>query len=241
MVFCNGKLSDPAEVKIGVPQGSILGPIMFLLYVNDISQHINGSCNLYADDIAIYTMGDIIDDVNNSLQNCVSTVMSWYENNKLVIYTEKSNVMLIGSQRNIDNDAREALTITAGDTTLSQISHARYLGITIDDTLSWNQHTHTVCQSLSNKLRVLGRVGKFASKELLDTIYRISIQPVMDYACTVWGNSSVTNENLVYRLQKRAASIVMNNFDFIDLRGQDLIEYLNWQTLEDRRMYFCQH
>ena len=86
-VLCNGCLSKPEKIKIGVPQGSILGPILFLLYINDISQHINGTCNLYADDIAIYTTADTVDNVNSSLQECVGNAMLWYENNRLVINT----------------------------------------------------------------------------------------------------------------------------------------------------------
>ena len=237
-VFCNGKLSEPAEIGIGVPQGSILGPILFLLYINDISQHINGNCNLYADDIAIYTSGITIYDTNNLLQKCVDQAMAWYKNNNLVINTNKSNVMLIGSQQKMTREAREALSITAQDIQLSRVSTARYLGVTVDDTLSWNQHTHSLCLSLSHKIRVLGRVSKFGTKDLLDTMYRTSIQPVMDYACTVWANSSVTNNNLIHRIQKRAARIVLNNFDFINVRGQDLVESLKWQTLTERKQYF---
>ena len=76
------------------------------------------------------------------------------------------------------------------------------------------------------------------NSELLNTIYHTSILPTIDYACTVWGSCSKTNKDLILRLQKRAARIVSNRFDFINDRGMDILNDLGWQTLEQRRNYF---
>ena len=87
------------------------------------------------------------------------------------------------------------------------------------------------------KLSVIKRL-KYLNQSTLETICRAHVLPIMDYACTVWGNTSMTSDNLVKRIKKRAAHIVFNNFDFINVKGEDLIVSLKWQTLEERRLYF---
>ena len=102
-VKCNGRLSSEHEVNIGVPQGSILGPSLFLLYVNDISQHVKqGSCNLFADDSVIYTTGETVNEVTQSLQSNLNDVGIWYEANKLVINADKCKSMLVSGARKIN-------------------------------------------------------------------------------------------------------------------------------------------
>ena len=87
-------LSKPEKGDIGVPQGSILGPILFLFYVNDLSQYIpNGPCNMYTDDVAIYMSGNDVAEVNNSIQECIDGAVSWYDANKLKVNVSKSNVI----------------------------------------------------------------------------------------------------------------------------------------------------
>ena len=99
-------LSDIKPISIGVPQGSVLGPILFLLYVNDLPQHIkNEQCNMCADDTIIYSSGQSISEIQSKLQMAIDSVIPWCESNRLAVNTEKSSVMLIGKKTQIRDNS----------------------------------------------------------------------------------------------------------------------------------------
>ena len=100
IVSFRNQLSGKCQLQIGVPQGSVLWPLLFLIYVNDINRHVHlGSCNIYADDTLIYCTGNNITELKYNIQKCVTYVHEWYESNKLVINTSKSNVMLLTTRQ----------------------------------------------------------------------------------------------------------------------------------------------
>ena len=121
---------------------------------------------------------------------------------------------------------------------LKQVSDLPYLGINLDDTLKWNKHILELCSNISKKLGFLRRLRKVLSKDTLKLLYVSIIQPKFDYAISVWGYCSSINQKLVVRLQHRAARIITNNMDYINVRGEDLVKQLGWQTIEKRRDYF---
>ena len=238
IVACNGKLSKKQKLSVGVPQGSSLGPFLFLVFINDLSQSVpDGYINMFADDVMIYVTGKTLKEIKISLQKCVNRAYEWYNCNKLSINSSKSNVMLIGSQRNIFTHAEE-LDIYLGNTKLKQVRSTRYLGLEVDCFLKWDSHIQNLCRSISGKLVTMSRLRPFLCEELLNKMYRTNIQPCIDYGISIWGNCNEYNKNMVYRLQKRAARIVKSNFDFINVRGSDLMSNLKWQTVDSRKKYF---
>ncbi len=101
-VSCQNQLSGKCQLQIGVPQGSVLGLLLFLIiyYVNDINRHVHlASCHLHADDTLIYCTGSNIVELKTNIQKCVTDVHEWYKSNKLVINTSKSNVMLLSTRQ----------------------------------------------------------------------------------------------------------------------------------------------
>ena len=98
-VLCNGKLSSFVDISSGVPQGSVLGPCLFLLFMNDISNFTANGCliNLFADDTIIHPSGDSIEEVHNKLQTCLYNIYKCYSRNRLLINIDNSKVMIIGS------------------------------------------------------------------------------------------------------------------------------------------------
>ena len=91
----------------------------------------------------------------------------------------------------------------------------------MDDVLNWNGHTQSLSASISYKLSILSRLSKTAPSSLLDIVCKTCIQPTTDYGCTIWGNSSNSNKNMIHRLQKGAARIVTGNSVFLIARGDD--------------------
>ena len=148
-VPCRNQLSGKCQLQIGVPQGSVLGPLLFLIYVNDINRHVHlGSCNIYADDTLIYCTGNNITELKYNIQKCVTDVHEWYESNKLVINTSKSNVMLLTTRQMLSNMRDTALNVFIGNHKLPQCNSIKYLGVDIDNVLSWNLQTDSISKKL---------------------------------------------------------------------------------------------
>ena len=126
-VCCHGKLSLMKNITIGIPQGSVIGPILFLLMINDISEClIDCNCNIFADDVVLYNSGVTIDEVNLNLQTNIERVTTWYKQNNLAINVDKTKVMLLKSQSS-DN-----LNVFINNKKIEEVNSFRYVGVEID-------------------------------------------------------------------------------------------------------------
>ena len=163
IVTYNGKSSGEYPVTIGVPQGSNLGPVLFLLYVNDITQHVrHGTCNLFADDSIIYTTGDTIEEVTDSLQSNLDDVDLWYGQNRLILNADKSKFMLIHGKKKLNGN----VNVSLGGQKINQVNHVKYLGIDVDDKLNWYTHLKNLHVRVMGKLAVLRRLSKILTKDI---------------------------------------------------------------------------
>jgi exonuclease III len=235
-VRCNGDISSELDISIGVPQGSVLGPFLFLLFANDLGSFVlDGFCNCFADDTVIYVSGNSISEVTNKLQKCLDNVQYWYSQNRLKVNASKSNIMLMGTPRKLAMVDRANFKINYNKAPLSSTDVIRYLGLFVDQNLTWDNHISKVCRQVAPKLAMLRRLSAHTPKKLLSKIYITYIQPILEYSCTVWGYTSEKNLKKIQRLQNYAARIVCNNYDYINTRGIELIERLKWQDFKQRR------
>jgi hypothetical protein len=229
-------LSDMSVVDVGIPQGSVLGPSLFLLFVNDISQFVStGVCNLYADDAVFYCHGKTAKDVQTDLQCCVSNVHEWYCKNRLSLNAKKCQVMMIKSKF---STASDLLDISIDDVILDQVKCAKYLGLDIDNILCWNDYVSALVKKISFKLCQLRRVRSTIPQYIAEKIYLSTIQPCIDYAISVWGQTTEMNLKRVQRVQNYAARLVLCNYDYVNVRGIDLVKRLKWMNVNERCMYF---
>jgi hypothetical protein len=236
IVICNNKVSDRKFLTMGIPQGSVLGPLLFILFSNDLPNNVDlGCCNMFADDTLIYISGNSDLDVQTKIQKCIDEAVEWYDTNKLVINAKKSNSMVIDCKRNreISN-----MSISIHDCEIKQVKEATYLGMKIDDSLFWTSHINKLCKGLGAKIAELKYMKKFLNKQLLCRYYGCFIQPLIDYGITIWSSGQKQMLNKVQRLQNHCARLVSNNFDYISTRGIDLIRELNWMTIDERSKYF---
>jgi hypothetical protein len=230
VVKCNTQLSDVRNVPVGVPQGSILGPLLFVLFVNDISQHVGlATANLYADDTLIYCNGNTQKEVNEKLQSCVDKVSQWYLKNNIMINADKSCAMIVKSKRNFSNPV---LDITIDNCQIEQVKTMTYLGMEIDEALSWDSHVTKLCRKLGFKVSKLARLSKSLPKEILIKIYNSMIQPCIDYVLSVWGDTNQYNLDKVQGLQNHAARVIEGKFDYVNTRGIELVVKLGWMTIK---------
>ena len=234
-VRVNNVTSESRPCTMGVPQGSILGPLLFLLYVNDFPQHVqNENCNIFADDTIIYSFGSNVHEVMTHLQGALDSAIPWYTSNRLGINADKSAVMLVGKNSKVQNH----VNVTINNVPVEQVNSMKYLGIHLDDNLSWDVQYDKLYRNIAGKISVLRRIRSFTKPGTLKLLYEKAVQPVFDYACTVWSNTKQGNIQKLQRAQNYAARIVSGNFDYVNFRSLDLLHALKWPTVQERCNYF---
>ena len=200
--------STHKSITCGVPQGSVLGPTLFLLYINDLpnsSKYFN--FRLFADDSNLFhtfkiNEGNIdLAEVSRNLQ----AVVSWCNSNKLTINVNKTKYMLFKNRR---KTLRVSGQVLVGRTILESVESTSFLGICIDKNLTWKKHIDNVCNMLSKKVGMLYRIRNFVSRNILITLYNAFILPHITYGLEVWGASLKTFLNPILLLQKRISRVI---------------------------------
>ena len=222
-------------VNIGVPPGTILGPILFLLYVNDLSNSIsNANINIYADDVVIYCSDSEVHTLKYKMQNVMDKVNNWYEDNKLSLSFEKCTTMVIGNNR---QEIKENFDIYLGSHLLEKVHSMKYLGVLIDDKLKWKEHSLSVSKRININNARLRRIHKTVPQRIRVKIHKAISEPIIDYAATVWGHFSKHISNDMSRLEHMAARAITGNYDFINIRGSTLMSDLNLKPFLERHSY----
>ena len=232
-VFMNNKYSEEGTLKSGVPQGSILGPTLFLLFINDLSQYgLKSTINIYSDDVLIYFASNDITELTCTLQESLDSISHWYTRNRLLLNATKCGTMVISNKLHPDK-----MTLHLDNVFLDQVDSFVYLGVTIDPQLNFNFHCLKKVAQIKSKLSLLRRLSSFLSKECLSKMYKTMMLPSLEYAFTVWGQTSANNIEIIMKQEKLAARIICKNFDYIDTRGEDLCIELGWLHFNDRLKY----
>ena len=234
-VFVNGSSSSFNDINVGVPQGSVLGPLLFLVFINDLPCCLtNTFLNIYADDTVIHACGSDINNVQQLLQRDVDIVSQWFFHNKLLVNELKTHCMIVTSNRKL---LSHRLNINLNGTQIEQVKVTKYLGFCLDTKLCWSDHINKLVKKIAPKIGLLRRLRYIVSFDCLSKYYMATVQSHMDYCLTVWGFTSSHNLHLIQKMQNRAARLITNNFDF-NTRGIDIVRDLGWLNITQRRDYF---
>ena len=214
----NGYISDLTLVQYGIPQGSLLGPRLYTIYVNDLPDAITlGNVLMYADDTTLYCIGKSFDEVCLKLNKVFDELRLWSLRPKLSIHPIKTEAMILTKQGFIG----PALPIVFGDKYVNVVDHTTCLGLTIDNCLSWSKHVCHIKKHFSQKVGALKRMRQLPPK-VLEEIYFKSIIPAVIYGIVVWGNCSSAMLNSLNPIHDRAARLI---------HDQDDLQSLNWLPL----------
>ena len=196
-VEIEGYMSSERHIKCGVPQGSILGPLLFLIYVNDMSQSVNCGLLLYADDSCLIVTHKDVNYIEKTLNTNLSSLCDWLVDNKLSIHLGKTESILFGTRNKLAKVNQ--LNIHYGDHVIEQKQSVTYLGVTLDNILSGKSMVEGILCKINSKLRFLYRKQKFLSKDIRRLLCNSLIQPHYDFACCSW--YPLLTQNLKKRLQ----------------------------------------
>ena len=227
-------MSIRSLIRSGVPQGSILGPILFLLFINDLPLLLKHcQADFFADDATAHTSNQDIETINTELQSDFSIAVSWSKQNKLPINYDKTTYMILGSKKRVQDEHQ--LDLRADNRTIDKVSTQRLLGIFIDDHLSWTTHIDHLCSTLSSKISLLRQISAYVPQDIQKLYYQSYIVPLLDYGCNTWGTTSSANIERLSKLQKRAARIILKA-DFMT-PSKLMFETLGWLSVPKRLLY----
>ena len=233
--FCrvNGVASDIGDVEVGVPQGSCLGPLLFLIYINDLPLAVQGSTvSMYADDTSLCHQALNMTQLNGAINNDLRRLDTWLQGNKLSLNVAKTHAMLITTRqkRNVLKSTNQNLELNIRDNELDAVQKTKYLGVQIDFSLDWKEQIKAVSAKVSRAIGFLKHAKKFLPGVTLENLYTGIVEPHFRYCCSVWGCCGSSEIKQLQKLQNRAARIVTNSS--FDSPSRPLIERLGWKTIE---------
>ena len=232
----NNSLSDKREIICGVPQGSILGPLLFFIYINDLPNCLTETTPcLYADDTQIFATSNdsvtLANDLNSDLENATD----WLNVHKLQSHPSKTKLMVIGSKQNLINKTGELHTsIFMNNNLVSPVVSNKCLEVDLDHKLTFHTYIEEICKKICSGIGVLRRIRQFVPQGSLVTLYNYLIQPYFDYCSPLRDTCDKTLRNKLQILQNRAARVIIETRYDDRIRSSDLLQSLGWDTLHVR-------
>jgi ribonuclease P/MRP protein subunit RPP40 len=208
----NNTLSDPLPLTTGVPQGSVFGPLLFNIYIDDLLHSLpDGSCLAYADDVTLITSGKSLDDVTHQLQALLNTTANWAISNRLSFSHSKCNVMVVPVSPRKAPSTSPCLTLDGKK--LEVVEHVTILGVDICSDLTWTRQVQKTCGKISGRLAVLRRLGNSMNTNTRQQVFSGFVKSRLNYCLPVWGNTSTACQNQINGLLKRSARFILNKHD----------------------------
>ena len=229
----NTYLSSPKPVTIGVPQGSTLGPLLFILYVNDlchIKHQFDVNLKMYADDTVIYAHGSSVDVVQQTLQTCLDHVYNWCITNRLYMNMKKTKIMWF------ENNNQANYMISINGVLLSRVYSYLYLGVDLDYTLSYDKHLDSVSNKTTQKLYIFRKIRRFISQSTAVTVYKQMILPLLEYCNVLFNSGKKSKIDKIDKIQSKCIRIIENYYNATDREKESVLcSRYNLDSLQNRR------
>ena len=215
---------------LGVLQGSVLGPLLFLLFINDIDNNIQSPLRLFADDTILYreiwSKGD-----HNIIQNDIQTLFKWSQTWKLYFNVSKCKVLTISNKKDPDK-----FNNTLNNDPLEHINSHQYLGITINSNLRWNTHVSDITAKATRTLNVIRRTLHPCNPEVKKVAYMSLVRPKLEYSSAAWNPHTQNYTTQLEKVQRNAARFILGDYERKSYVTDRLLK-LNLDTLERRRQH----
>ena len=227
-VKINNSKSEECPVSSGVPQGSVLGPMLFIFYINDLPDVCNVTTKIYADDTKAYSSIKSIDDRNN-IQQTIDRMYDWSQTWQLHFNNSKCQILHIGS-----NNPKYEYFIGQDQTrtTLATTTLEKDLGVLVDNDLNFEDHIDYAIKKASSKKAQILRNFTYRSKKVLVPLFKTLVRPIIEYANCVWDSSLRTQINLIEAVQRKFTKHILK---VKRLPYTDRLKKLELPSLEYRR------
>lgn len=228
--------SSNMQITCGVPQGSIMGPFLFLCYINDLPNVSNMITPLiFADDTNLFITGKDPNALMATLNEELVKISQWTDVNKLSLNTQKTKYIVF-------TKPRSSITIEAplllNNDVITRLHHVNFLGVLIDDKLTWNVHISHISKKISKGIGIICKAKKVMECKTLRTLYFSFIHPYITYGIEIWGRSAAVHLNTILRLQKKAVRLIksVNRWSesaplFLDLEILTVYQIYQYQVL----------
>ena len=201
-VSVNGFNSNLLSVTCGVPQGSVLGPLLFLIFINDLPNSSPKFCfYLFADDTNIYFEADKISELEKVVNKELGNVKQWLDTNRLSLNIEKTNFIIFRSQRN--HPLTDNINIKIGKQNVKRSQYVKFLGILLDENLSWKYHLSELAKKLARTCGMFFKIRHFLPVDVLICLYNSLFASFLQYGIVVWGFAYDVHIQPIFLLQKR--------------------------------------
>ena len=226
-VFIGTSYSRSERILAGVPQGSVLGPLLFLIYVNDITESLLSIVRLFEDDTSLACTTSNTVDLESILNHDLDIITKWSKQWLVTFNAAKTEVLYFGNQ--------QPPVLNFNDTLLDVTDTHKHLGLTFSDNCKWHKHIDNIILSGSKLLGIMRKLKFTVRHKTLNQIYVSFLRPILEYASVVWDNCTFNEKDKLEKIQIEAGRIVTGLTRSTSL--YNLFRELGWLTLSERRKY----
>ena len=229
-VNINSTLSDFRNIDIGVPQGSILGPLLFIIFVNSLPDSVTCKCVMYADDTTLLASSSDPVTLQTELKRNLDMIANWFKSNQLTLNIYKTKLMIFGTRQALSESKN--ISLTYDNDNIEVVDKFKYLSIVFDPHLSWNEHVKYMSCNVSKRIGVIRRVKYYLPSNTVNLLAKALVFPHFDYCSPVWSNSTLNYQHSLQILHNKLARVLLN----ADIRTpiDNMMKELNLVTLDDR-------
>ena len=227
-VFVNSEFSNEKHINAGVPQGSVLGPLLFLVYVNDIADSLHSVTRLFADDSSLAVTSNDNEYIQATLNHDLDIISKWATQWLVQFNPSKTEVLYLSLMK---NNARPSIVFQ--NTQLNFVVNHKHLGVTLSEDGSWHTHITNIANSAAKVLGTMRMLKFKLRRRSLNQIYVSYLSPIMEYASIVWENCTQYEKDLLDKIQYDAARIVTGLTRSVSINK--LLNEIGWVSLKDRR------
>ena len=212
-VEINGTISDAFPVYTGVPQGSILGPLLFLLHINDIDGCLKHSSIItYADDTVLFTSSKSVDDIERGLNKDINSVHKWLKENELILNLKKGKTesMLFGTGKRLSLLGGKQLKVYVDGKLINSTKSYKYLGVHLDPTLSLAEHFDKTCKKAASRVNIMRKIRSSLTSDAAEALYRTMVLPIFTYCGSLSLGLPDYSLRKIQSIERRGKNIIVS-------------------------------